>query len=150
MKGYLHKPEMTAEVIRDGWYATGDIAKLDEDGFITITDRVSRFSKIAGEMVPHAKVEDLLHELLNTEDRVCAVVGVPDLRKGERLVVIHTALSVPVENLWEEMKGSGLPPIWLPAKHNFFEVPELPILGTGKIDLKGIKKIATEKVQIAS
>lgn len=146
MKGYLNKPEMTAQVIRDGWYATGDIAKLDEDGFITITDRVSRFSKIGGEMVPHGKVEDLLHEILETTEQLCAVVGVPDARKGERLVVLHTPLPLSTDQLWERLREKGLPPIWLPAKSAFFEVPELPVLGTGKLDLKGIKRVALEKV----
>ena len=63
MQGYLNRPEKTAEVLHDGWYNTGDIAAVDEDGFIRITDRMSRFSKIGGEMVPHIKVEDKLHEL---------------------------------------------------------------------------------------
>ena len=64
MHGYLNKPEKTAEVIRDGWYITGDIAKIDADGFITITDRASRFSKIGGEMVPHIKVEEILQKIV--------------------------------------------------------------------------------------
>lgn len=150
MKGYLHKPEMTAQVIHDGWYTTGDIAKIDDDGFITITDRLSRFSKIAGEMVPHGKVEDKLHEILQTHERMCTVVGVPDLRKGERLVVIHTPLPMPVDELWGKLKDSGLPPIYLPAKFAFFEIPEMPILGTGKVDLKQVKIIAHEKLKDAA
>ena len=62
MCGYLDRPDKTTEVLRDGWYTTGDIAALDEDGFLQITDRLSRFSKIGGEMVPHVKVEEKLHE----------------------------------------------------------------------------------------
>ena len=62
MRGYLGQPEKTAEVLRDGWYVTGDVAALDEDGFLLITDRLTRFSKIGGEMVPHVKVEEKLHE----------------------------------------------------------------------------------------
>ncbi|MFO0944475.1 MAG: AMP-binding protein [Planctomycetota bacterium] len=146
MKGYLNKPELTKQVIRDGWYQTGDIAKLDEDGFITITDRLSRFSKIGGEMVPHGKIEDLLHEILETNEQICAVVGVPDPRKGERLIVIHTPLPMSVDQLWEKLRDKGLPPIWLPAKTAFYEVQELPVLGTGKSDLKGIKRLALDKV----
>ena len=90
MQGYLGRPEKTAEVLQDGWYTTGDIASVDEDGFLTITDRLSRFSKIGGEMVPHIKVEEKLHELADTSDQVFVVSAVPDEKKGERLVVLHT------------------------------------------------------------
>jgi len=144
MKGYLNKPEATAAAIHDGWYITGDIAKLDENGFITITDRVSRFSKIGGEMVPHAKVEELIQQALSTNDRVCVVVGIPDERKGERLAVVHTKFSMPVDQLWGQLK-ERLPPLWLPAKAAFMEVPELPVLGSGKLDLKGAKALAANR-----
>ena len=90
MMGYLNRPEKTAEVLKDGWYNTGDIATVDEDGFLRITDRLSRFSKIGGEMVPHIRVEEKLHELLGADGQVLAVTAVPDEKKGERLVVIHT------------------------------------------------------------
>src|SRR5208283_1977289 len=72
MLGYLNRQEKTAEVLRDGWYNTGDIATVDEDGFLRITDRLSRFSKIGGEMVPHIKVEEKLHELLGADGQVLA------------------------------------------------------------------------------
>jgi acyl-[acyl-carrier-protein]-phospholipid O-acyltransferase/long-chain-fatty-acid--[acyl-carrier-protein] ligase len=144
MKGYLNKPEATAAAIVNGWYITGDIAKIDDDGYITITDRVSRFSKIGGEMVPHAKVEDLIHQTLSTNDRCCIVVGIPDERKGERLAVVHTKFAMPVDQLWTQLKDS-LPPLWLPAKAAFLEVPELPILGSGKLDLKGAKTLAANR-----
>src|ERR1041385_2238948 len=90
MQGYLGRPEKTAEVLKDGWYNTGDIAVLDEDGFIRITDRLSRFSKIGGEMVPHIRVEDKLHELAGSTEQVFVVTGVPDEKKGERLFVLYT------------------------------------------------------------
>ena len=90
MVGYLNRPEKTAEVLKDGWYNTGDIATQDEDGFLRITDRLSRFSKIGGEMVPHIKVEEKLHELLEADGQVLAVTAIPDEKKGERLVVVHT------------------------------------------------------------
>jgi acyl-[acyl-carrier-protein]-phospholipid O-acyltransferase/long-chain-fatty-acid--[acyl-carrier-protein] ligase len=82
MRGYLGQPEKTAEVIRDGWYATGDIARIDEDGFLQITDRLSRFSKLGGEMVPHGKVEEKLHEAAGVQEITFAVTGLPDLKKG--------------------------------------------------------------------
>ncbi len=146
MVGYLHKPDLTAEAIQDGWYNTGDIACLEEDGFLRITDRLARFSKIGGEMVPHGKIEEKLHHILNTNEQTVVVVGVPDKRKGERLIVIHAPMTMTPESLWSELKESGVPSIWLPAKNDFFGIEQLPILGTGKIDLKGVKKIAAEKV----
>jgi acyl-[acyl-carrier-protein]-phospholipid O-acyltransferase/long-chain-fatty-acid--[acyl-carrier-protein] ligase len=90
MKGYLNQPAKTAEALRDGWYVTGDIATVDEDGFITITDRLSRFSKIAGEMVPHLAIEEEYLKGLNKAEPVLAVASVPDEKKGEKLVVLYT------------------------------------------------------------
>lgn len=145
MKGYLNKPKMTADAIRDGWYNTGDIACIEEDGFIRITDRLARFSKIAGEMVPHGRIEDKIHEILHTKDPQVVVVGVPDSKRGERLIVVHTPLSMGTDDLWSRLKESGVPSIWLPSKSDFYGVDELPLLGTGKIDLRGVKKIASDK-----
>jgi acyl-[acyl-carrier-protein]-phospholipid O-acyltransferase/long-chain-fatty-acid--[acyl-carrier-protein] ligase len=145
MKGYFNRPDMTADAIRDGWYNTGDIARLDDDGFVRITDRLARFSKIGGEMVPHAKIEERMHAILNTSDATVVVVGIPDQRKGERLVVVHRELTKTTDDLWNELKDSGVPSIWLPLRTDFVAVDELPILGTGKIDLKRIKKIAVER-----
>lgn len=147
MLGYLGKPEMTAEVLRDGWYNTGDIACLDEDGYIRITDRLARFSKIGGEMVPHGKIEDKMHEILHTNDQICVVVGVPDARKGERLIVVHSAISMSASELWQKLRASGVPSIWLPAPNDFYPVEELPVLGTGKLDLKGVKQLARQIVE---
>ncbi len=90
MNGYLGREDLTAQVMRDGWYITGDIAALDDDGFLTITDRLSRFSKIGGEMVPHGKVEEALQQASGAEAQVFAVTGLPDEKKGERLAVLHT------------------------------------------------------------
>jgi acyl-[acyl-carrier-protein]-phospholipid O-acyltransferase/long-chain-fatty-acid--[acyl-carrier-protein] ligase len=145
MKGYLGRPEATAEAVRDGWYVTGDIARMDEDGFLTLTDRLARFSKIGGEMVPHQKVEDEIHAIVGTSDRVCVVTAVPDESKGERLVVLHTGLDVP--GVWKQLSGRGLPNLWLPRERDFFQVPELPVLGTGKLDLKRCKEMALEKAK---
>jgi acyl-[acyl-carrier-protein]-phospholipid O-acyltransferase/long-chain-fatty-acid--[acyl-carrier-protein] ligase len=148
MKGYLGKPEATREVIRDGWYVTGDIARFDEDGFITLTDRLSRFSKVGGEMVPHQKVEDELHTILGTSDRTCVVTAVPDEGKGERLVVLHTPLNgLNVHQLWERLSDRGLPNIYVPKERDFFQIPELPVLGTGKVDLRRVKELALERAR---
>jgi acyl-[acyl-carrier-protein]-phospholipid O-acyltransferase/long-chain-fatty-acid--[acyl-carrier-protein] ligase len=144
MKGYLGRPDKSAEVLSSGWYVTGDIAAIDEDGFLTITDRLSRFSKIGGEMVPHLKVEEKLHELAGATEQVFAVTGVPDEKKGERLVVLYT---LPVEQLdqcLEKLPHSGLPNLWLPRADAFFHVSALPYLGTGKLDLRRINELADE------
>jgi acyl-[acyl-carrier-protein]-phospholipid O-acyltransferase / long-chain-fatty-acid--[acyl-carrier-protein] ligase len=142
MQGYLNRPEKTAEVLRDGWYNTGDIAAMDEDGFIRITDRMSRFSKIGGEMVPHIKVEDKLHEIAGATEQIFAVTAVPDEKKGERLIILHT---LPEEQLQEcliQVSKSDLPTLWKPRADQFVRVQSLPYLGTGKLDLRKLKEIA--------
>jgi acyl-[acyl-carrier-protein]-phospholipid O-acyltransferase/long-chain-fatty-acid--[acyl-carrier-protein] ligase len=148
MKGYLGEPELTAEVIRDGWYVTGDVAMIDADGFIHITGRVSRFSKIGGEMVPHIRVEEAIVKILNleeSEEPTVAVTAVPDARKGERLVVLHTGLSKPPEQICRELGQAGLPPIWIPSPESFHQVDVIPVLGTGKLALKEVKDLALER-----
>jgi len=145
MKGYLGKPEKTAEVLQDGWYVTGDIAAEDEDGFLTITDRLSRFSKIGGEMVPHIKIEEKLNELAETAEKSFVVTGVPDGKKGERLVVLHTLTPEEVKPVIEKLAKSDLPNLWIPRANQFFQVEELPHLGSGKLDLRRVHEIAKEK-----
>jgi acyl-[acyl-carrier-protein]-phospholipid O-acyltransferase/long-chain-fatty-acid--[acyl-carrier-protein] ligase len=145
MAGYLGRPEATREAIQGGWYVTGDIAKYDDDGFVTITDRLARFSKIGGEMVPHQKVEDEIHAILNTSERLCVVTSLPDETKGERLIVSHVPLpGTNVQELWSKLVSRGLPSLWVPKQSDFFELPELPILGTGKLDLKTCKETARD------
>jgi acyl-[acyl-carrier-protein]-phospholipid O-acyltransferase/long-chain-fatty-acid--[acyl-carrier-protein] ligase len=143
MQGYLQEPEKTRQVMwEDGWYITGDIAQLDEDGFIQITDRLSRFSKIAGEMVSHVQVEDALHKALGSQEPRMVVTAVSDDQKGERFVVIHTELGLSVDDLLKRMKDSGLPKLWVPRKECFFPVQALPFLGSGKLDLRQVKELA--------
>jgi len=143
MQGYLNRPEKTAEVLRDGWYNTGDIAAMDEDGFVRITDRLSRFSKIGGEMVPHIKVEDKLHEMIGATEQMFAVTSVPDERKGERLIVLHTLPDDKLQECFAQLGKSDLPSLWKPRPDQFVHVESLPYLGTGKLDLRKLKEIAT-------
>ena len=144
MQGYLGKPEKTKEVLRDGWYITGDIAAQDEDGFLTITDRLSRFSKIGGEMVPHVKVEERLHEIAGLTEQTFVVTGVPDEKKGERLVVLHLLRQEELRVVLEKLPEAGLPNLWMPRANQFFFVEELPHLGTGKLDLRRIRELAVQ------
>ena len=143
MMGYLGQPEKTAEVLRDGWYVTGDIASLDEDGFIRIADRLARFSKIGGEMVPHGKIEEVLLPM-GEGDASCAVTTIPDEQKGERLVVFYTHKNVSAKDLWERLCRSDLPRLWVPKPENFYYLETLPTLGTGKVDLKQLKSLARQ------
>jgi acyl-[acyl-carrier-protein]-phospholipid O-acyltransferase / long-chain-fatty-acid--[acyl-carrier-protein] ligase len=144
MLGYLGKPEKTAEVLQDGWYLTGDIAAQDEDGFLAITDRLSRFSKVGGEMVPHIKVEEKLHELAGATEQQFVVTGIPDGKKGERLVVLHTLAPEELKATLEKLPSSGLPNLWIPRANQFFHVDDLPHLGTGKLDLRRVRDLAIQ------
>ena len=147
MKGYLGKPEKTAEVLQNGWYTTGDVALMEEDGFLTITDRLSRFSKIGGEMVPHIKIEEKLHDLAGITEQVFAVTALPDEKKGERIVVITTLTPEKLAPVLEKLPGCDLPALWKPRANQFFQVPALPVLGTGKTDLRGVKALAASFAQ---
>ena len=148
MKGYYGNEETTNEVLIDGWYRTGDVAKIDKDGFIHITGRISRFSKIGGEMVPHIKIEEAINEILNAADEeglLAAVTAVPHVKKGERLVVLHLPFDKPIDEIRAALTSEhGLPNLFIPSNDSFLEVEELPILGTGKLDLKGLKQVALD------
>src|SRR5439155_22375393 len=150
MLGYLGDAEKTAKVMRDGWYVTGDIAKLDDDGFITITDRLSRFSKIGGEMVPHLLIEDALHKALGAIEQTMVVIGVPDEQKGEKLIVLHTALEVTVDELLKRLCDANLPKLWLPRKQNFFTVEALHWLGVVYLDMKQENEISISLSAVTS
>jgi acyl-[acyl-carrier-protein]-phospholipid O-acyltransferase/long-chain-fatty-acid--[acyl-carrier-protein] ligase len=142
MLGYLGQPQKTAEVLRDGWYCTGDVAMLDEDGFLQITGRLNRFSKIGGEMVPHLKIEEKLQELAGVAETTFVVMGVPDEKKGERLVVLHKLGETELNAVLEKFAASDLPNLWKPKADAFHHVESFPLLGTGKLDLRGAKEMA--------
>ena len=144
MKGYLKRPDLTAEVMRGDWYVTGDLATLAEDNYISITGRISRFSKIGGEMVPHLRVEAAIREVLAADDQEVqlAVTAVYDPTRGERLVVMHTGLGMPAADICRRMLARGLPPLWVPSPDSFRQVASIPQLGTGKLDMPRLKEMA--------
>jgi len=146
MKGYLGEPEKTAAAIADGWYNTGDIATVDAEGFITITDRLSRFSKIGGEMVPHTAIERLCMEGPGGGECAVAVTSVPDEKKGERLVVLYVGDDAEGDRLYRIVADSDLPNLYKPKRENFIAVDAIPVLGSGKLDLVRMKKIAAEQI----
>lgn len=149
MKGYLNNEEKTAEVIIDGWYNTGDFATIDEDGFIKITGRQTRFSKIGGEMVPHVRIEELITDIVSdpNEDEPevqIAVTSVPDPKKGERLIVLYKPMNISIDTIIKEINKADIPNLWIPSSDSFLEVESIPLLGTGKLDLAKIKELACE------
>ena len=158
--GYYQDQERTRSIFKDGWYITGDIAKIDEDNFIFITGRETRISKIGGEMAPHAFIEEKLQEALQEMSSVATlektdddstnssalnlvVTAVPDERKGEKLVVLYVNLPCAPEELCKRVSEIGtLPQLWIPSPVNFKQVPEIPVLGTGKLNLKEVRDTA--------
>src|SRR5213593_2205671 len=143
-EGYLDEPKRTAEILRDGWLKTGDIGRFDEDGFLYIEGRLSRFSKIGGEMVPHetieSKIVDLL-ELSGRDERPLAIVGVQDEAKGEALVLL-SAVDIDLTELRKKLQEAGVPNLWIPKQIQ--RVEAIPVLASGKLDLKKCQERAAE------
>jgi acyl-[acyl-carrier-protein]-phospholipid O-acyltransferase / long-chain-fatty-acid--[acyl-carrier-protein] ligase len=141
-EGYLHDPARTAEVLQDGWLKTGDLGRFDEDGFLFIEGRLSRFSKIGGEMVPHETVEQKILAALqldNEGDRAIAITSVPDEQKGEALILLST-LAIEQAELRSRLQEAGTPNLWIPKK--ILRVEQIPVLATGKLDLRACSELA--------
>jgi len=139
MKGYFDDPDLTAEVLVDGWYNTGDMGFFDEDGFLWHAGRFKRFAKVGGEMISLVKVENILEKLL-PEDVSCCVVEIPDDKKGSYIVATVTDEVNKTEILRKMLKE--LPIIALPRQ--FIVIKELPMMGTGKIDFRSVTRLVKE------
>lgn len=146
MAGYLNMPAKSAEVLRNGWYCTGDIGFIDEDGFLWITDRLSQFAKVAGEMVPLIKVSNAIRGITMTNEMTVVAVAVPDTSKGERVAVIYTAeMGMQPAEVVAALKDV-VPVLWLPKAADWLLVDAFPTGPTGKLDLKELKSIATARL----
>lgn len=146
MSGYLGQPELSAKVLKDGWYVSGDLGYIDDDGFVFVTGRQSRFSKIGGEMVPHIQIEEAITQFVgDNEGQISvAVTSVPDEKKGERLIVLHTEITKTPAEITKALSDLGLPNLFIPSQDSFIKVDAIPILGTGKLDLRGLQQMAKD------
>jgi acyl-[acyl-carrier-protein]-phospholipid O-acyltransferase / long-chain-fatty-acid--[acyl-carrier-protein] ligase len=143
-EGYLHDPERTADVLQNGWLKTGDLGRFDEDGFLYIEGRLSRFSKIGGEMVPHEAIESKIVDLLGLsgrDERPIAIMGVQDEAKGEALVLL-SAVDVDLAELRSKLHEAGVANLWIPKQVE--RVGSIPVLASGKLDLKKCKELLSE------
>jgi acyl-[acyl-carrier-protein]-phospholipid O-acyltransferase/long-chain-fatty-acid--[acyl-carrier-protein] ligase len=145
--GYLGNPQQSAAVLVDGWFRTGDVGRLDDDGFLYIEGRISRFSKIGGEMVPHETVEAAINKVLGLDaetERKIAVVGIPDEQKGEAILLLSTIAGAALEqeciHLRYKLLDEGLSSLWCPKQ--IIYVPEIPVLASGKLDIKSCETLA--------
>jgi acyl-[acyl-carrier-protein]-phospholipid O-acyltransferase/long-chain-fatty-acid--[acyl-carrier-protein] ligase len=143
MLGYIGQPELTEDALRNGWYITGDIGSLDEEGFLRITDRLSRFSKVGGEMIPHLVIEEAINATLG--ETASVVTAVPDEQRGEKLMAFYSGNGIAPDELWEKLNQSDLPKLWIPKRENIHCIDAIPLLGSGKVDLKKVKQLAMEK-----
>jgi acyl-[acyl-carrier-protein]-phospholipid O-acyltransferase/long-chain-fatty-acid--[acyl-carrier-protein] ligase len=145
MLGYLNEPEKTAEVLVEiggrYWYKSGDKGHLDEDGFLTIVDRYSRFAKIGGEMVSLAAVENAIYSVIDDDSVECIAMNIADGKKGERIMLIYTG-NIDSEDFRHKMLSSNVLALLLPAE--YIHVDNLPKLGSGKTDLVLARRIAIE------
>ncbi len=145
-EGYLDDPEKTRAAFCDGWFITGDLGHFDEDGFLMIEGRLSRFSKIGGEMVPHGTIEQKIIAGFGweeTEGATVFVTGVPDAAKGEALVLLTTR-PLTVEDVRGRLTAAGVPNLWVPRIVK--QVEKIPMLGTGKTDLRQCRELALQTV----
>ena len=147
MKGYLDEPAKTKKAIIQAsdtrWYNTGDKGKLDEDGFLTIVDRYSRFAKIGGEMVSLGAIEKTLFEYKTEPELDLVAITIPDLKKGENIIVLVSGIKA-LDTFKEKIKKAPLQGVQKP--NHYLLIKEIPKLGSGKTDYVMAKKIAVEEL----
>jgi acyl-[acyl-carrier-protein]-phospholipid O-acyltransferase/long-chain-fatty-acid--[acyl-carrier-protein] ligase len=146
MRGYLGRDDLTKQAFHDGWYNSGDLGMLSEDGFLKITGRLSRFSKIGGEMVPHGRIEEALQDAVKADAQVFAVTAVGDPKKGEKLAVLTTLGDSKIDEALHKLGEMGLPNLFIPRRDHFFKVAAIPMLGSGKLDLRAVHRLAEESL----
>lgn len=143
MLGYIHAVAPDVIVAPPGdWYYTGDVVDMDEQGFVTIRDRLKRFAKVAGEMVALGALEDLAAELW-PQDRHAAA-ALPDGQRGERIMLVSSARDAGRAALAEAARDKGLSELVVPRA--ILTVDEVPLLPTGKIDHRAVKALAVAQV----
>jgi len=142
MQGYLNNPEKTAEVVveMDGirWYKSGDKGHLDEDGFLTIVDRYSRFAKLGGEMVSLTAIEGEVRRILELTEQPLVAVNLPDLKKGEKVILLIEGIDV--DDVRDRLVKGGMAPMMIPA--DVYNVEAVPVLGSGKTNFSAAREMA--------
>ncbi len=140
MKGYYGDIEETTLRIHNGWYDTGDMGVMDDDGFLWHRGRLRRFVKIGGEMVSLVKVEDVLNKLL-PENVVCCVVDVPNPTKGSDIVAALTTAEIDFKKI-KKLMAKELPAIAIPKESHVIE--NIPMMGTGKVNFREVERICRD------
>jgi acyl-[acyl-carrier-protein]-phospholipid O-acyltransferase/long-chain-fatty-acid--[acyl-carrier-protein] ligase len=135
MVGYLDDPDREARELHDGWYVSGDLASLDDEGFIALTGRLLRVSQIDGERVSHGAVEDAICYELGTADSPVAVSA-----RGDDLVVFYRRGTLDPERVVTGLARRGLPPAWCPRLENFVPVEDIPLLPAGTVDYVALQR----------
>lgn len=154
-KGYLGGKVQNEPLFEDGWMRTGDIGHCDDDGFLYVDGRLSRFSKVAGEMIPHEAVELAVAKFLcldpYADEKQVAIVGIPDAKKGESMALLSTTITDYIQQAMTTLRGKllehGYPATWCPRE--IVPVESIPMLGTGKIDMMKCKRLAFEALGLS-
>jgi acyl-[acyl-carrier-protein]-phospholipid O-acyltransferase/long-chain-fatty-acid--[acyl-carrier-protein] ligase len=145
MKGYFEDKDLTDEVLKEGWYNTGDMGYLDEDGFLYHAGRFKRFAKVGGEMVSLVKVENIMEKYL-PDGIVCCVVDIPDIKKGSYIVAAVSAevhKTVILRKMMNELPSIALP-------REFIVLESIPMMSTGKVDFRNVTRIVKERMTFDS